>query len=240
MRGKPAYIRVYEAIKRQIADEKYEVGQLIPTEAQLESMFNVSRITIRAAIELLCDEGYLTKTPGRGTEVLDYKTTQKLNLVTSFSETLLQKGHAVAYKSIDIACVDPPKFASAGLKLDPDSKVIKIERVVLADGRPIAVMINYLVPELVPGIESRKSEIKSLYAFLEDQYNIEIDHSIDTITAEAAGPREAELLEVPEGTALLVNHRITYTKARPFEIVLLKVVGSKYEFRVYLKGREGS
>ena len=83
MREVPAYRKVYTELKRQIKDGGYPAGTLLPTESELEAQFSVSRTTVRKAVSLLAGEGYLSVRQGRGTEVLDISTTQKLNHISS-------------------------------------------------------------------------------------------------------------------------------------------------------------
>ena len=80
----------------------------MPTEPDLLKMFTVSRTTVRKAMELLEQGGFVKIQQGRGTDVLDYKATQKLNVVSSFTETLELKGYKVQSKSMHIDMCVPP------------------------------------------------------------------------------------------------------------------------------------
>ena len=83
-----AYMTVYLSIKKLIKEGAYKPGMLLPTERDLEKIYAVSRITVRRAIAMLSDEGYVKVVQGKGTEVRDISTTQQLNTVTSITETL--------------------------------------------------------------------------------------------------------------------------------------------------------
>ena len=65
-----AYQRVYEALKSQIETAKYPTGTLLPPEPELEKLFSVSRTTIRKAVSMLAEEGYVYVKQGKGTSVL--------------------------------------------------------------------------------------------------------------------------------------------------------------------------
>ena len=82
------YLTVYGILKQEITEGHLKVGTLLPSEQELEAQFKVSRTTIRKAIGLLKDEGYLDVRQGRGTTVQDITTTQKLLHISSISETL--------------------------------------------------------------------------------------------------------------------------------------------------------
>ena len=105
MKNIPAYKIVYSSLKQSIRDGSLPPGSFLPTETELCKQFNVSKTTIRKAISLLAQEGHIRVTQGRGTEVLDNSTTQKLNTVSSFTETLVQKGYSVSTRGAFIQTV---------------------------------------------------------------------------------------------------------------------------------------
>jgi len=233
----PAYMNVYTQLKGMIFDDTYTIGLLMPTEPDLCKMFNVSRTTVRKAMELLEQGGFVKIQQGRGTEVLDYKTTQNLNLVSSFTETLELKGYKVQSKSMHIDMCVPPTNVLDDLNQPADTQVIRIQRIQLANGKPVALMTNYVIPDLVPGILSDAGTFVSLYHHLESKYGIMITAAKDNIKAKVADYLESELLQIPPGSPLLVDRRITYSSGRPIEVVMMIVDASKYEFSVNLSGR---
>lgn len=233
----PAYMKVYTKIKNMILDDTYPIGSLMPSEPDLCGMFEVSRTTVRKAMELLEQGGFVKIQQGRGTEVLDYKTTQKLSLVSSFTETLESKGYTVHSKSMHIDMCVPPNSVLDDLDLPTDSEVVRIQRIQLANGKPVAIMTNYVIAELVPGIQADSGTFVSLYHHLESKYGILITAAQDNIKAKVADFLESELLQIPPGSPLLVDRRITFSLGKPIEVVIMIVDASKYEFSVNLAGR---
>ena len=74
----PQYLRVYEVLRRRIEDHEYPVGSFLPPEPELGKLHAVSRTTVRKAVEMLIDDGFLVVRRGRGTEILDFRAVQKL------------------------------------------------------------------------------------------------------------------------------------------------------------------
>lgn len=233
----PSYMMVYQKMKEMIVNEVHPIGSFIPREPDLCNQFNVSRTTLRKAMELLEQEGFVDIQQGRGTKVLDYKTTQKLNYVTSFSETLEAKGYSVQSKSMYIDMVIPPGNILEELLLPPETEVVRIQRIQLANGKPIAIITNYIITELVPGIISDSGTFVSLYHHLEEKYGIKITSARDDIKAKVSDFLESELLQIPVGSPLIVDRRVTFSLSKPIEVVIMIVDGSKYEFSVTLSGR---
>jgi GntR family transcriptional regulator len=233
----PRYLRVYTSLRNQIENLEYKVGELLPPEPELERLFDVSRTTVRKAVELLANQGFVHIQQGKGTSILDYKATQRLQYVTSFSETLREQGFEVEHKVLSVQRKSASSRTALMLKITEGAELVQIERVAYANRKPIAIMLNHLIPEIVNGIEERAGKIGSLYHFLENEYNIFIDAATDYITAKVAEEREAELLEVETGEPLLIVRRISYRNSRAIESATLKILATKYEYAVHTKER---
>jgi GntR family transcriptional regulator len=236
-RSIPRYQWVYNSLKTKIEVGDYKVGELLPPEPDLQKMFQVSRTTIRRAVEILAQQGFLYIRQGRGTEILDFKATQKLQYVTSFSETLREQGFTVSQSGVSVDFVPAPRHIAADLRLEPGARLVKIDRVTLANGTSIALMTNYLVPDLAPGIEKRIEGMISLYSFLESEYHIVIEAATDFISARQSNPAEAERLGIPRDSPLLVVRRITHSGGRPVEVAILLIIAERYEYCVHTKDR---
>ncbi|MDC7226853.1 MAG: GntR family transcriptional regulator [Spirochaetales bacterium] len=233
----PAYYKVYSLLKDKILNGEFHVGDILPPEYELERIFNVSRITIRRAVEMLSEEGLLYVKQGKGTEVLDFKTTQNLNYITSFTETLKKQGYDVTIGSVHVEEIVPASRILEKLSLRKDSTVLHIQRIHKANGVPIAIVENYLVTEHFPGLAGRIKNLTSLYSFLERNYNIEISSAVEDITAKTAGVIESKLLDIAPGTPLLLVKRVTYSKGMPFDYAALRIIADRYKYSMAMRNR---
>lgn len=233
----PAYAVIYDTLKREIMDGDISIGSLLPAEPELEKRFSVSRTTVRRAVELLSQEGLVQAKQGRGTQVLDYKTRQNLNLVTSISETLRKKGYEVRPKTMHIDIVPASQYIAEDLGITEGEMVARVQRIQLADEHPVAIMKNYIPAYMVPGIENQMDSINSLYMYLEERYGINIESAKDRISARNADFSEAQMLEVPVGRALLYMRRTCYSGSRPVCADRLSIIGDKYELQISMVGR---
>jgi GntR family transcriptional regulator len=233
--GIPRYLWVYNSLKNKIEVEDVKVGEFLPPEPELQKTFHVSRTTVRKAVEMLAQHGFVYIRQGKGTQVMDFKATQKLGFVTSFSETLREKGATVSQEEIRVESVPAPRRIALDLQIEPNELLVKIERVTHANGAPIALMTNYLLPSVAPGIEKRIAGMTGLYSFLESEYNLVIEAATDFISARDVTPAEAAVLQIPEHSPLLVVRRITHSGGRPVEVAILLVVADKYEYCVHTR-----
>ena len=232
-----AYMKVYSSIKKKIKDGSYKPGMLLPTEPELEKIYGVSRITVRKAVSLLANEGYLNVIQGKGTEVRDISTTQRLNTVTSITETLKSRGYKMTVRGMAIEEIIPPEYVLEGLKLDKNTSVYCVQRVMCADDTPICIITNYLKKNLVPNLHKHLNSFVGLYSFIEETYGIVVTEAYEYVSAENAEFLESQILNIPMGTAVLCSRRIGYTVQGPFEYTINKLIGDRYEFSVHMVGR---
>lgn len=233
----PIYKKAYMEIKQLIKDGVYPPGTFLPTETELELQFKASRTTIRKAIKLLASEGYVLVMQGRGTEVQDVPTTQKLNKVSSFTETLKQKGFTVTTQGMDIKLITAPPNVQKHLKLNSDNLVYHLQRVQCANGKPIGILENHLKSSLFPDMEKYTGTFTSLYTFLEQTYGLHIKEANEYISAKSSDFIESQILQIPIGTPLLVSKRITFTEKGPFDYSINKSIADKFEYSIYMSGR---
>jgi GntR family transcriptional regulator len=232
-----AYDRVYRSIKEAILNSEYKKGSLLPPEPALEKKFQVSRITIRRAIEILSAEGYVDVRQGYGTTVSEPHTAQKLNYITSFSETLASYGYNVSSDDTHIDLVVPAQNVLKALGLDENAHVIRFQSLQLANGTPIALITNYIHMALVPNIEEHL-EVKfiSVYKFLENNFGLAVDFAKDKITACCADIMQSQLLGLHEGSPLINLKRTTYFKSAPLTYDVFYIDAMRYAFSVNLNG----
>lgn len=236
MKRVAAYISVYNAIKKDIRDGEYADRQFLPTEPELEAKYNVSRTTIRKAIEMLAHEGYVYVKQGRGTEIMDVVTRQSLNKVTSISETMRAKGYDLSTKSMHIDEIAASSKIAKLLEIEPDAPVIRIQRLLAANDIAISYVINYLSKDRFPDFMEKSSHMSSLYMFLEQEYGVIIDSAEDTIFAKTADLLEAELLKIPIGAPVFCNRRVSKCEGVPVTYDVSDIRYDKYEMHVTITG----
>jgi GntR family transcriptional regulator len=232
-----AYLNVYNDIRQKIRDGKYPIGSLLPPEAALCELYSVSRTTVRNAVKLLESEGYVKAQQGYGTEVLDFRTIQKLNYISSVTKTLEAKGYSVSTKSMLIDTIKPDERLAHDLRISEQTDVVRVQRVQMANKKPIAYITDYIVASLVAGIEKDLDKFVSLYRHIEKNYGITITSAIDTIKAQTADFMLAEMLGISAGSPILASHRVVYSHSVPIMVNDVLIDGNRMEFSVTVEGR---
>lgn len=232
----PLYQQVADSIKYKIIQGDYEVGGLLQPEMELCKIYQVSRITMRRAMQELEQEGYLTRQAGKGTFVNNWlkSDTSNSTLVQSFTNELREIGKKVSTKSLHLTTIPADAYLSSVLGVEEGSKVICLKRVRMSNGDIIAYSESSF--PYVDSISLSEDNYKgSLYAYLSKLGYI-FNYSRDMLEAISTDNFLSKRLEVEEGTALLKRTRISKCIEKNYtELNVAYYIGSKYKFHIELK-----
>ncbi|MBL1229592.1 GntR family transcriptional regulator [Enterococcus sp. BWB1-3] len=192
------YLEVAEQIKADILNGKYPVGSLLPTESELEELFEVSKITIRRAIEMLADEELVEKKSGKGTTVLSNRPYNKLSKAGTFTEYLHDSGLDIIKKNFDLELVTLSEDMEAYKGLG--NSAVKFSRLYLLDSQPY-IYFEYLLPRALSDVTVEQFETESLYRIL-DQHHIEIYRFEDSFEIIPLTPKLQKILNTAESSGL--------------------------------------
>ncbi len=227
----PLYRNVYLDILDKIQLGVYKKDELLPSETELQEKYQVSRITIRRAVEDLQRDGFVIKKSGVGTIITNDKKTLNLNSIKSFSlENQNESSELVSFKKI----IAPDKVKKA-LNLDDLDKVYQIERIRKVNDRNIGFHRAF-IPERFAKLSEEDfiSSHSSLYRILESQ-NINITHGYEIIESINSNKSLSELLKISTNTAMLYKERVSSTDCDIVEYVEIYYIGSVYKYYVELK-----
>lgn len=230
----PLYIQIKEILKEKIEHNLFNPGDQIPTENELCRLYDVSRITVKQAINSLVTEGYLTRSRGKGTYVKPPKLEQNLAGITSFTEDMIQRGLKPGANLLKCAVESAEPDIVAKLQLGNDIQVFKIERLRTADSQPMAIETIWLPYQLCPNL-LQEHLTTSIYQILKNQYKISFNRAIQYLEASKAGKKEAKLLQIKPGDSVLYMERISYMKDNvPVDLTQSIYRGDRYKFKVEL------
>lgn len=227
------YSQVTEKIREKIITGEYPINSKLPNEFELSKKFNVSRVTLRRAIEGLADDGLVKKVRGVGTFVHRPEKVKRIvstSSIESFSKTAKKEGFKNSVQVIKTAEVRTPIRYESMLK---SKNCIFIERLHLIDNEPIMLEFNYFpVPRF---LDLKEMDLtKSLYTILHEKYRILKLSSRDTIvSAASASVDEAKFLKKSVGYPLLLfKICIEDEKGKVVHTGRQYVVSDRYEFHI--------
>ena len=205
----PLYQQLSDEIKSQISEGKLKAGDRLMTEAEFSQQYEVSRITVRKAIELLVDEGYVMRKQGIGTFIAEKKLRRVVdsdNLVCSFSETSRMSGQEPSSDLLSVEWVVPDASVQNHLHIGENEKTLKIVRLRKIDGVPVMVETNYYSQKMDFLLQSNLTG--STYEVFR-QHGLIPSHAIRSIQICYATAEEARLLGVKENHPLLLQSEET-------------------------------
>lgn len=229
----PIYQIIENDIKEKIINEELVTGDLIPSEHQLKDQYNVSRMTVRQALNNLVNDGYLYKHKGKGTFVAKRKIEKNIHGVRSFTEEMESDGRKVRSQVLKFEEVEPTEELREKLFLEEDEKAIYIERVRYGDEVPVLYEELYIPSNLFKGLTKEDME-SSLYKFVEKNMNLKISHCFQSIEAKNGSKEINEALKINKDVPILKIVRNTFlSNGRPFEYVVGNYRSDQYRFVQY-------
>ena len=232
--GIPLYRQIQDYMRAKIEAKEWVVGEQIPTEHQLSQQFGVSRITVVKAISRLVDEGFLRREQGRGTFVAGAILVPQPLTLRSFTEEMRDRGLQPGSLILDQGIVAPSRRLQDRLSLGADQNVIRLVRLLMANGHAMGLHHTFLPSHLFPDLLQYLGPNMSLYATLRTHYGIEPDSGIETYSAIQLDAEECRLLGISPGSPAFSVERQTYAGGIAFEFVTALMRSDEFHYTVQL------
>ncbi|MFA7109821.1 MAG: GntR family transcriptional regulator [Sphaerochaetaceae bacterium] len=229
-----AYKKIYKYYKDLIISKEMKNGVKMPTEEEIGNLFNVSRITVRHALDDLANDGYISKIQGKGSYVSSTKASLQLNKLKGFSVEMRLLGKTPTSIVHNVSIIEANEDVATHLNIPIGSKVYDIERIRCADGVKMAFEKMRIPFSFIPGIEKLDLSC-SFYDILQEKYGIVPMRAVETFEAGLADKKFSELLEIEINSPILSMERISYSSSgKIYEYTDSTYCGDKYKFTVVM------
>ena len=236
-RRPPLSDAVRDDLRKLILAGAFPAGSRLPNEPDLCERYDVSRITLREAVQGLVQEGYLLRRQGSGTYVTRRtKLQNSLDQNFSYTDYLRNAGIRAGKKVLSAKAVPAGAETIEALSLGADATVVEIKRLRTADGTPAVYSVDAIPTDIIKLGEDRPALRGSLYKLLSDRGH-PVDHGEAVVAPAVAEGELASHLDVARGTLLQHLEQIDYDAAeRPVMYSLEWHVPTVFEVRVYRRG----
>lgn len=213
----PLYHQLSHQLKAAISSGELPKGTFLGNELVLAEQWQVSRPTVRRAIQDLVDDGLLVRRRGIGTQVVNDQVRRPFSL-TSLHEDLVASGRRPSTRVLAVERVRAPADIAEALGVRTGARVVHLSRLRSAGSQPLAVMSNWLPLELGGELTAEVLEARGLYSILRDR-GVRPHYAVQRLGARAATEPEALLLGVAVGAPLVTMWRAMQDDTgRPVEV----------------------
>ena len=227
----PLYGKVEEVLAAEIARGDLQTGDRLPSEDELLTRFGVSRITVRRAIQNLIQRGVLEIRRGLGTFVLAPTISQELTKLTGFVEDMDTHGRKASARVVSKSIVAANEIVARQLEIGRGTRVMRIQRVRLADSVPMSFDETYLPLDVGKKIVRNDLRVKPIFTLLEEKYGFSLMEAEYKLEAAAASAQVAEALDVPKGSPIFRIERTSFTEdGAPIDYETLSYRGDLIRF----------
>lgn len=224
------YQMIYQDLLDKIKQRVIQPNTYLPSENELMKQYGASRDTVRKALNLLLQNGYIQKNKGKGSLVLDMdRIAFPVSGVTSFKE--LQKTlHGDVETIVNMFLEeDVPNDLKDDLYMEK-GKIYHVERIRKIDGEKVILDTDYLNGEIVKGLKIEHAK-NSLYEYIEKELGLKISFARKEITVVKATQREKQLLDMLDYDLLVCVKSYTYLEdATLFQYTISKHRPDKFRF----------
>lgn len=227
--AKPLYAQLYDILLNRLRAGQYKKNDVLPTEAEFEERFGVSRITARRALAELAAKGLIKRQPGIGTLVI--ATSEKQEIKTRLCLVDGQQQRPISRDNLVLESLLPPKEVAAEFGLDGTTRIQQLVRTLYRENHhPSQVNYIWLTPRL--GQLEKEDFEGGLYTLLE-QLNENIESCEDIITAERPSENDCRILQItPDEPVLVITRRGYNDRGQLVEFGYGKHVASCYQYIV--------
>lgn len=231
---------VREEIAQRIGSGDIVPGSRLPPEPSLASELGVSRATLREALRSLEEDGFVTRTRGAGTFVT-HRPRLRTNLDVNFGVTdaIRASGSKPGSEAIRVTEVVASADQGRRLELRHGDRVVVVDRVRTADGRPVVYSRDVLPKSIVgDGLDlADRLSADSIYELLERDLDIVVHHGVASFQPVKADRRVASKLRVIRGALLIYIRQVDYDEAgRPVLYSHEHHLSDAFEFTVVRRG----
>ena len=200
------YLRIADDLRERIIDGSHEPGRRLPSNRELADAYGTTLATLRAALQLLADQGWVTVEHGNGTFVADVGA--DADMLVSLDEQAVGSGVTLETRIHAIENGVEDDEVARLLEVRPPRDLVRLDRVRVVSDAPAVFQSSYLAPEHASLLEAYDGS-QPLYRFLRLRAGSVPVHSRERLTAVPLPQAAADAMQVQPGRAVLRSHRLS-------------------------------
>lgn len=205
--------QLFLLLKDAIVSGRLGPGSKLPGELKLAQEHQVSRVTVRRAMEALSEEGLVTRRAGQGTVVTEQAvgSTVMTASVANLIPNLAKMGATSQVRLLEFAYIQPPELIRERLVLPDNERTQRSVRIRLSDDKPFSYLVTHVPESIAVNYSEADLAATPLYVLLE-RSGVALDHASQTISATLATKETAAALGVQVGSPLIELNRVVFDR----------------------------
>ena len=217
-----------------IKTQTYRENEKLPSERELCEIYELSRITVRQALQELEREGYIYKLHGKGTFVAPKSYNQHLVKLYSFTEEMKAIGKQPTTNVLSFKEIMVDERLATKMDLHLNDEVFQIIRLRFADGEPLMYETSYIPKKIFPRLKEQDLIERPMYDIFYEDYQIGVTKALERFSATMIREEEAGYLKmIPMQPAMLIK-RYAYQGKQLIEYTISVARGDKFDYTVEL------
>ena len=234
----PKYVRIRDWLLERILSTGLTRGDRLPSEHDLIRQFDVSRVTVRQALEALRDDGIVESRHGKGWFLRRVCAVQDLGRLLGFGEMLAPMGVRTRSEVLDVAECEAPDAVADAFGLDPGTRLTRIARLRIAGGRVMSYDLSYFPLAIGRRLQQEDLARQDIFVLLERALGIPLGFADVTLEMAAAETETAQRLHVAPGTPLFKMTRLTHNgRGVPIDFEYVHGLPESHVFKVRVPRR---
>ena len=229
---KPIYKVIYDTIAEKIHNSTYQVGDALPSESELEKMFEASRTPIRQALKQLESDGLIFRSQGKGSFVANYKPIGHWTTMTGFKHIYMKDWKKISARTVEVTKREFPYYASL-LEINSNAEMIHLRRIRTDNGEPVIYLEHFLPPDLSIEMFQKDLSFISIDQLFKDELDLEFATIKEQLEAVSADSKLAKHLQIAEGSPILKSTRVSYdNQSNPIDVTVFYLRSEKWKYAI--------
>lgn len=231
----PLYYQLIDIIIEMIEKGNLKENNQLPSERELCDTYDISRSTVRQAIQELEKDGYIYRVHGKGTFVSPERFKQNLLEFYSFTEEMKKLGKTPSSEVLDFEVIECNEKIARKIKLEVGNEIYMFTRLRLANEEPMMLETSYVPCNRFPGLTKGKLQQRAMYDIFTQEYNASFTCAEEIFQSVLTRENEAKLLKYSSGLPSMMIERITHENDNIIEYTKGIARGDRFKYNVLLK-----
>lgn len=212
------YEMVINILEKEILEGKYDLNKKLPTEEELMKRLNVSKNTIRKAIEILVNKGYIYRVQGSGVFLREFSRLGCVNMKEMNGLTKQYSNEKLESKVLNFSLINADEELASRMKCEVNTKVYYVKRVRYMNGEPLQIEESYYNKDIIPYLNEEICS-SSIFNYIRNDLKLKIGFADRVISCERLNEEEAQLLNLnKDDPALILNNTIFLNSGVVFDV----------------------